>query len=394
MIRAGHAMVLSVVALLLVGVVMISSAGMSVQPGHSLSMADVLLGKTMLLAAVSIVALVTASCINVHAIYRIRGLANPIPWLILGILGFLVLVQVPGIGREVNGARRWIGLAGGIGFQPSELAKWGILLVLAGWGTRRVGAMPRFFHGFLPPMLLVGLVCALIAIEDLGTAVLIATVAVLMLLAAGARWRHVIALLPIGLAGFVAAVMVMPYRLKRLQAFLEPFADPQDSGYQLLQSLAAISGGGLAGRGLGAGVQKFDYLPEDTTDFIFAIICEEMGIVGAILIVALYACLIISGLAILRNTTHPFCRLLTLGVLATIALQALINMFVVTGLAPTKGIALPLVSSGGTGWVLTAFSIGLVISLDRGEEDQAIETEPIDDEPDDALPASAIPSGT
>jgi len=225
--------------------------------------------------------------------------------------------------------------------------------------------MGRLGSGFLAPMALVALICALIATEDLGTAVLIAMVGVLMVLAAGAKLRHVALLIPFGAAGFAAAVLASPYRIDRLRAFLDPYQDPQGIGYHVLQSMAAVSGGGLAGRGLGNGLQKFGYLPEDTTDFIFAIISEELGLVGAAVVICLYATLLLCGFSIVRRAEHPFQRLLGLGILLTIGLQALINLAVVTGLAPTKGIALPLVSAGGTGWCLTAFCLGLLASIDR-----------------------------
>ncbi|MHC4218507.1 MAG: FtsW/RodA/SpoVE family cell cycle protein, partial [Planctomycetota bacterium] len=157
-----------------------------------------------------------------------------------------------------------------------------------------------------------------------------------------------------------------------LRAWWDPYRDPQGIGYHVIQSMTTVAGGGLAGRGLGNGVQKFGYLPEDTTDFIFAVVCEEMGLVGATVVVGLFGGLLLCGWAIIRRTSDPFCRLLGLGILLTVGLQTLINLAVVTGWAPTKGIALPLVSAGGTGWVLTAFSLGLLVSIGR-EADQADE---------------------
>jgi cell division protein FtsW len=153
--------------------------------------------------------------------------------------------------------------------------------------------------------------------------------------------------------------------MDRIRAFLDPYADPQGIGYHILQSMGAIHGGGLAGRGLGNSIQKFGYLPEDTTDFIFAIVCEELGVMGAAVVIALYAFLLLCGLSIVRRTTNAAQQLLGVGVLLAVGLQAFINIAVVTGSAPTKGIALPLLSSGGTGWVLTAFCIGLLVSMDR-----------------------------
>ncbi|MHC5022945.1 MAG: FtsW/RodA/SpoVE family cell cycle protein [Planctomycetota bacterium] len=375
MLRAGHGIALCVIALLTIGVVMIQSAAMTVGGEANADVVRFLTGRTAALAALAVVCLVLGSLMPVSTLGRLRGLANPAPWLVLGILALLVIVSLPGVGREVNGARRWLDL-GPVGFQPSEIAKWGLLVVLAAYGARRAEVVGRFWRGFLPPVSLIALVAALIAVQDLGTAVLIGVVGVAVLVAAGARLWHALLLAPAATAGFVVMVLSNPYRLDRLRAFLDPYADSQGIGYHVIQSMAAVSGGGLAGRGLGNSIQKFGYLPEDTTDFIFAIICEELGIGGAIFVVFLYVALLLGCRAVVRGAGGPFERLLGLGVLLTIGLQALINMAVVTGAAPTKGIALPLVSSGGTGWALTAFSLGLLISMDREQASRAA-SEPV-----------------
>jgi len=201
----------------------------------------------------------------------------------------------------------------------------------------------------------------------LGTAALIGAVAVLVLLAAGARMRHVALLMPVGAMALAAGVLAEPYRVRRLTAFIDPYADPAGAGYHAIQSMAAVAGGGGFGRGLGFGLQKFGYLPEDQTDFIFAIINEELGIVGAALVISLYLGLLWSGWSIVRRDSSAVMRLVGLGVLATIGLQAIINLAAVTGLGPTKGIALPLISSGGTGWMLTAASLGVLVGMDRAQ---------------------------
>ncbi len=368
--RPGQGLIVVVVALLTLGFVMISSAGLTVDAATPTTLPGILNSKPAIFAALATVIMLLASRVPVSALYARRGLASPMPWIALVSVGLLLVVHVPGVGREVNGARRWIDL-GPFGFQPSEIAKWGVLFVIAWYCTRRAGAMGRFASGFLAPVVLIGIVCALIATEDLGTAVLVGAVSIAMLVAAGARLRHAALLVPVGVAGFVAAVFASPYRIDRLRAFLDPYQDPQGIGYHVLQSMAAISGGGLPGRGLGNGVQKFGYLPEDTTDFIFAIVCEELGVFGAGLVVCLYATLLFCALAIVRRTATPFGRILGLGILLTIGLQALMNLLVVTGLAPTKGIALPLVSAGGTGWCLTAMAVGILVAIEREERGTA-----------------------
>lgn len=365
MLRAGHGLMLIALTLLAFGVVMVTSAGLTVGHDKTVVLQDVLLGRTTQLAAMAMVFMFIGAAVPVdRALYRPMGVRSPVPWLVLTMIGLLLVVHLPGVGRTVNGAQRWIHI-GGIGFQPSEVAKWGMVITLAWFAARRAPVMDRFFSGFLPPILLTLLMCALIAMEDLGTAVLIGAVAIGMLLAAGCRVWHAALLLPFGVVGVIYAVLTSDYRVNRIKAFMDPYADPQGIGYHILQSMGAISGGGLAGRGLGNSVQKFGYLPEDTTDFIFAIVCEELGVIGAAVIISLYALLLLCGFSIVRRVQHPFQRLLGLGVLLCVGLQAMINIAVVTGSAPTKGIALPLLSSGGTGWVLTAFCIGLLVSMDR-----------------------------
>jgi len=380
MLRAGHGLVLISLTLLAFGVVMVTSAGLTVGQDRAVVLQDVLLGRTTQLAALAMVFMFIGSRLPVdRTLYRPMGIRSPMPWLVLGMIGLLVLVHLPSVGKEVNGAQRWIHI-GAVGFQPSEVAKWGMVIALAWFAARRAPVMHQFFAGFVPPMMLTLVVCALIASEDLGTAVLIGAVSLCVLLAAGCRLWHAAVLLPFGLVGVVYAVLTSDYRLNRIKAFLDPYADPQGIGYHILQSMGAISSGGLAGRGLGNSIQKFGYLPEDTTDFIFAIICEELGVIGAAVIIALYALLLLCGFTILRRVQHPFQRLLGLGVLLCVGLQAMINIAVVTGSAPTKGIALPLLSSGGTGWVLTAFCIGLLVSMER-EADDSVPQSAVSDQP-------------
>tara|TARA_Y100000589_G_scaffold319668_1_gene348525 strand:- start:165 stop:1076 length:912 start_codon:yes stop_codon:yes gene_type:complete len=279
----------------------------------------------------------------------------------------LILVQLPWIGREVHGARRWIDI-GPIGFQPSEVAKWCLVLFLAWHIVANRDRIGEFWKGFVPATGLILLIGGLIGVEDLGTAIVVVLVGMIMLVAGGCKLRHALMPLPVAAVGIAAALISSPYRIDRIRAFMDPYADAQGTGYHVLQSMSAISGGGLVGRGLGNGVQKFGYLPEDTTDFLFSIICEELGIVGCLLVMALYMALMLVGLKILNNTVNAFERLLVFGVLVTISIQALVNLAVVTGLAPTKGIALPLLSSGGTGWILMAFFIGLLGAIDRGNQ--------------------------
>lgn len=369
MLRSAHILQLAAASLLGLALVMVHSAAMRVSDTAATpSIFEAFMGKHAVYALIAFVVMLAASFINVREIFRARGLANPLWWVLAGSLGLMFVTLVPGLGHSVNGASRWLQVsAGGINFtfQPSELVKWTMVIAIAWWCARRRGVMHRFADGLLPPLLLIGLACGLIVIEDLGTAALIGAVAMCMLLAGGARWWQLGTIVPLAGGAVVAAIMHSPYRLTRLTAFIDPWADPAGTGYHPIQSMLAIAQGGLTGRGLGNGVQKFGYLPEDTTDFIFAVICEELGIAGAALVIMLYLVIFWVGLGIIRDCKDTFGRLLGLGVLLTIGMQAAINIAVVTVVVPTKGIALPLVSAGGTGWILTALALGLLAALDN-----------------------------
>ena len=370
------------IALLMVGVLMVNSTGLVLGADVApVTHRSVFLGEPARHALLAVGALVLGALFPVMRLGVARSAwLTPAVW--LGVLGlvFLLLAWVPSVGRSLNASNRWIELAG-IRFQASELLKWTFPLFLAWWVTRSSAHITRFWTGLLPLLALTALVGATIAVEDLGTAFLVTSVAVVLLFAAGGRLLHFLLLAPLGLLGLVAGILAEPYRVQRLVTFLDPFADPEHSGWHIIQSLRAIAGGGVLGRGLGAGEQKFD-LVSDTTDFIFSIICEELGLVGAGLVVIAFAGLLWCGFSIItRDSDVPsdaatsqgidgqaFLRLLGLGILLTLGFQALFNLMVTTALVPTKGIALPLISRGGTGWILTALFLGLLISIERALE--------------------------
>jgi cell division protein FtsW len=298
---------------------------------------------------------------------------NPLWLMVLGSLVLVGLTFVPGVGRSVNGSSRWIAV-GGVSFQPSELLKWTMIVALAWWCARRAGVMHRFGHGLLPPLMLMAVGVGMVIVEDLDTGVLIGAVATAMLVAGGARWWQVGLLVPLGVAGVVGLIVTSPYRVQRMLAFLDPWADPQGIGYHPIQSLLAFAHGGVTGTGLGNGVRKY-HLPEDTTDFLLPIVAEELGLAGVALVVFLLLVILWVGLGIVTRCRDAFSRLLGLGVLLTIGGQAIMNLAVVTVVVPTKGIALPLLSAGGTGWCVTGFMLGLVASLDNAAALEAKESE-------------------
>lgn len=392
MLRSGQIITLCALALLTLGVVMVNSALMTVAPvdgnGNQLpgvTAESILTSRSTLYLALALAALALCAMLPVRQLSRLaaslgardntptetttredhpRAVLLPLALGVFVLLAILSTVYLPGVGHSANGSARWVRL-GGLSIQPSELVKWGMIALFAWYGTVRAPLLPHFWNGLLPALLALGIVCVAIVKEDLGTGVLIAAACGLMLLAAGARLWHLALFVPVGIAGVVTAIVISPYRVRRIMAFIDPFQDAQDTGYHVIQSMAAIAGGGGTGRGLGHGFQKFGYLPEDHTDFLFAIVCEELGVAGAMLVITLYLLLIFTGLSIVRRESDRLLKLLGFGIMATIGIQAMINLFVVTGMAPTKGIALPLMSSGGTGWILTAACLGLLAAMDR-----------------------------
>ncbi|MEM7755067.1 MAG: FtsW/RodA/SpoVE family cell cycle protein [Planctomycetota bacterium] len=390
MVRARELIAVAALALIVLGLVMVSSASMWVSPvaldggspetgiaGDAITLTGVLTGRPAIYAGLAVIAFAVAAFLPMRLLIdrfegkhtaTFGGSVVALAGVALVSCAVIASVYLPVVGKAVNGSHRWINVPVLGQAQPSEFIKWGMVLVIAAYAAAIRDRLRFLFAGLTPPLVLLGLVCGLIAIEDLGTGVLIAAVGTLVLVSAGARLWQLALPAVVGLAGVVVLIIDSSYRVRRLTSFLNPFEDPQGAGYHMIQSMATIAGGGPAGRGLGHGLQKFGYLPEDTTDFLFAVICEEMGVVGALVVASLYALLIGSIVCVARRAPWMFARLVAFGVAATIALQATINLFVVTGLGPTKGIALPLLSAGGTGWVLTAFMLGLVFALDRATD--------------------------
>jgi cell division protein FtsW len=271
-------------------------------------------------------------------------------------------------GATINGARRWLMIRVGshhIGFEPSELAKWVLIVFIAAYAAHQADQIRSFWRGFVPLIVVVGITAALILKEDFGTAALMVGIAGMMMLMAGCRWWHLAILIPPALAVGYYAVWHVPYRRERFLIFLHPHMDPQGAGYNPIQSLLSFSSGGFWGKGLGNGVQKMGYLPEDSTDFIFSLIAEELGFMGCLLVISLYITLVIVGWRIVHLADNMFTKLVAFGTTATVGLQAAMNVAVVTVTVPTKGIALPMISAGGTGWILTAGAVGLLMNIER-----------------------------
>lgn len=284
---------------------------------------------------------------------------------LMGSFALLVLVLIPGIGVYVNGSRRWLNAAG-LSFQPSELAKIASVLYLASTLSFRLKQVERLWTGILPLLAVPAAMFLLILQQpNLSTAGSIMIVAVLMMLLAGARWKHLSLMGIAGLAVGFAYAWVEPYRRERLLSFRNPFAQMSDEGYQLSQSLIAIGSGGLFGRGLGQGRQKFSYLPYPESDFIFAIIGEDFGLFGCCVVILLFVAFAIAGMRIALNCQDRYGCLLAAGITAMISVQAFINIGVVVGILPTTGLPLPFFSAGGTSISLLMAAVGILFNISR-----------------------------
>lgn len=285
----------------------------------------------------------------------------------LFVVTLLMLVAVLVMGHEVGGARRWIRW-GGLGFQPSELAKMSLVLLVADMLDRRQSRLKLFWTGLVPILAWVGLAAGLVLAEkDLGTPVVMVGVVLAMLYVGGARVKHLAWLgFPL-LLGVLLAVWAVPYRRARLLVFLDPWKDAQGTGYQLVQSLLALGSGGLWGRGPGQSTIKMHFLPEPQTDFVFPIFGEEFGLIGAGLVTVLFFLLSFRCCQIARRAERTFDAFVALGVGLWVGGQAAFNMAVVTGLLPTKGIPLPFFSFGGSSLVVTLMALGLVLNVSRDQ---------------------------
>ena len=286
-----------------------------------------------------------------------------VPWIVLGCVGGLLLVLA--VGPQIHGARRWLTF-GFFSIQPTEMAKLAVVLYLAAFLANPNRRITDWRRGFLPPVFVVSSLCFLIVVEpDLGSIVVIGLVFVCMMYMAGARLRHLACLALPMMLGFLALIVISPERLERLTSFLNPFQDREGAGYQLVQSLLALENGGVFGVGLGQGKQKLLYLPEGHTDFVFALVGEELGLIGTLGLLGLFVILVLKGFRVAALASDVFGRFLALGITMLLAMQAMINAGVVSGMLPTKGLTLPLVSYGGSSLLTTMLAIGILLSIAR-----------------------------
>ncbi len=295
--------------------------------------------------------------------YRdLRKYAKPLMVLTLVLLS---MVLVPVFAKEAGGARRWLRVWR-FTFQPVELAKIAIVVYIADFLSRKQSAIKTFFYGFLPPTLVIAAVFSLILLQpDLGSALLLATVVFLLFFVSGMRRSYLIITAFSSIPAVAILILSRPYRISRIATFLNPWVDSQGAGYQLIQSLIAIGSGGLFGVGLGLSRQKLFYLPAAHTDFIFSIIGEELGLLGTLSVVLLFILFIWQGMKITLKAQDLFGHLLSLGIVSMLAIQAIVNLGVSTGVLPTKGLPLPFISYGGSSLIFNMLGVALVLNVAR-----------------------------
>ncbi len=277
----------------------------------------------------------------------------------------LILVLIPGIGKIRNGSRSWFGL-GPLGIQPSEFAKIGLIIYVSKYLTNNNRIMKSIIHGVLPILGVIGIFFLLIMLEpDFGTAMVIVLTLVVLIFISGVKISFFVKVGLMGLLGIVGIIISAPYRMKRIVSFLNPWSDPLGSGYQILQSLYAIGPGGLLGQGFFKSRQKYFYLPEPQTDFIFSIISEELGFLGVLIVTGFFLFIFYRGMSISLKSTDLFGKYLAFGLAFGLIIQASLNLMVVVGLIPVTGVTLPFLSYGGSSLLVSLASIGIILSISK-----------------------------
>jgi len=357
-VRPDAWVLLPALLLLSIGIVMVGSASIAIAEGQGASTYHYLL-RHLVFITVGVSLAMLLKVIPMAFLERVSR-----PMLALSIL-LLLIVLVPGIGHTVNGSTRWIRL-GFVNFQVVEAVKLMVIIYLAGYLARKAQLVQSRFFDTFKPLLYAGLLSAILLLQpDMGSAAVITAIVAGMVWLAGAAWRHIFVLGLLTLPAFGFAAME-PYRLRRIVSFMDPWADPFASGFQLTQALIAVGRGELFGVGIGASIQKLFYLPEAHTDFIFAVLAEEFGLAGVIAVLALFL-LLVTRIMVIGIMAHrsdkPFAGFVAYGIGLWIGLQAVVSVGVNLGVLPTKGLTLPLISSGGSSMLMTLLAIGIVLRI-------------------------------
>lgn len=357
--RVDKPLLIAIAVLLVSGLVIFGSAALGVLASNEVKFFSVI--KTQLIYALLGGGL--ALCIGVMIPYQFY---RKYAYVLFGLSLIVTLgVFVPGISMYHGGAHRWIDL-GPISLQPSEGLKFAFVIVVAYWCTKYRNQFKNWKYGFLPYVLALGVVTViLLAQPDFGTYLIIAGASFITYFVGGARKRHIQYLVACGLIGFLLLILMRPYMLERMKTFFNNTHDPRGSSWQLNQSLIALGGGGLTGRGLGQSVQKFNYLPEPIGDSIFAVLGEELGFLGSLYLIILYAIVSVRGYIIAKVAGDQFGRLLATGIVSIILIQATINIASMLGILPLAGVPLPLVSHGGTALMVALFELGVLLNISK-----------------------------
>lgn len=357
--RVDKPLLISIIVLLVSGLVIFGSAALGVLASNELKFFSVI--KTQLIYA--LIGGGIALCIGTLVPYQ---LYRKYAYVLFGFaLVLTACVFVPGLSRYHGGAHRWIDI-GSLTIQPSEALKFTFVVVVAYWCSRYRNLFKNWKYGFLAYFIGLGMVTVImLAQPDFGTYLIIAGASFITYFVGGARKRHIQYLVACGVIGFLLLILIRPYMLERVKTFLNNTHDPKGSSWQLNQSLIALGGGGLTGRGLGQSVQKFNYLPEPIGDSVFAVLGEELGFFGSMYLIILYAIVSVRGYIIAKVAGDQFGRLLATGIVSIILIQATINIASMLGILPLAGVPLPLVSHGGTALLVALFELGVLLNISK-----------------------------
>ncbi len=351
-----YTLLVATLLLMAIGVMMVySSSAIFAQERFQDSL--YFLKRNVVFLAAALALMFLAKSLNYHLYYKLT-------YPLLGLtLILMALTFIPGLGHKAGGAQRWIGVAG-FTLQPSEIAKWSVIVFMAYTLAKKKEKMKNFSVGFLPAISIVGvLLVAILMQKDLGTAFVIGVVAMLMLFIGGTRVSYLAAGILAAIPALYFLIFSVDYRRKRILAFLDPWEHQKKEGFQIIQSYVAFNSGGLTGVGLGQGKQQLFYLPAAHTDFIFSVLGEELGLIGVFFVMLLFVILMIRGIRIAMRAPDLFGMYLAIGITALISTQALINFGVVMGLLPTKGLPLPFISHGGTSLLVLAILVGILLNI-------------------------------
>ena len=348
--------ILTVISLIVIGLVMVLSAS-SIKSFNIFGSSFHFFNRQLVTALIGLIAMFVTMNIDYHLYKKLSKI------ILFGTFFLLVIVLVPGIGQVRGGSRRWIDLVI-FGFQPSGVAKLGVIIYLSHYLSKKRNQLDDFLNGLLPALIILAIISLLIIMEpDLGTAVTIAISAFILIFVAGAKLTHITFLGFSGVIAILYFIFSSDYRRARFTAFLDPWKDPLDSGYHIIQSLLALGTGGFFGVGIGNSKQKFLYLPEPGTDFIFAVLGEELGFLGVFIVISLYLLLFWRGIRTAHRAPDLFGTFLAIGITSMIIIQVFINIGVVSATIPVTGITLPFISYGGSSLLIMLSGVGILLNI-------------------------------